>query len=169
MVLLLISIIIQPAGLGANSGISYYGARENTWLPYSLAFLTESFLVWRAASIMERKTKADRYISVALKMFSILFIGILITPHTVLGEIHKIFGSALFSLQLVMGTLLTIYIYRDWLNVSLLLVTFLSGLASLVYLYTPQGYMIQAQVIFQISIWLIFIRSFLSISKAAEE
>ncbi len=168
LTLLLASIFIRPAGLGANSGISYYGAFGNTLLPYSLAFLTESVLVWRAASIMAKETKTDYFISLALKIFAILFIAILVTPHNVFGELHKVFGSTLFSLQLVMGTLLTIFVFRDWLNVLLIIMTFLSGLASLVYLYTPQGYMIQAQIIFQVSIWLIFIRSFLSIGKAAE-
>jgi hypothetical protein len=158
-VLLVICIFIRPAGLGANSGVSYYGGYSNTLLPYSLAFLVESVILWRAASMMNKKTKIDSYISSALKVFAILFIGILITPHTVLGWEHRTIGSTLFSLQLIMGIILVFFVYRDWLNVALLITVLLSGLASLIYLLQPNGFMIQSQIIFQISIWIIFIRS----------
>jgi hypothetical protein len=160
-VMLVICIIIRPVGLVANDGISYYGSFGNTLLPYSLAFLINSVLMWRAALAMDNKTRIDRYIVFGLKLFALLFIGILLTPHNmhIVNEIHVVMGSALFSLQLFTGILLTFYIYRDWLNITLLVVTLLSGVASLVYLLQPDGFMIQAQVIFQISIWLIFIRS----------
>lgn len=168
ILLLLISILISPAGLGANSGISYYGV-GNTILPYSIAFILESILVWRAASIMKINTKTDRYISLILKLFSILFVCIMITPHTIFGELHKFFGSTLFSIQLVMGVLLTWYFCRDWLNILLLSITFVSGLMSLIYLYTPTGYMIQSQITFQICVWVIFIRSFLKINMTSRQ
>lgn len=159
-VLLVICIIIRPGGLSANSGISYYGVYGNTFLLYSLAFLTESVFIWRAASIMNNKTKMDRYVSIVLRIFAILLLGILITPHNVFEAQHKIMGSSLFSLQLATGIVLTSFVYRDWFNFTLLIITLLSGVASLVYLFTPDGFMIQSQIVFQISIWLIFIRSF---------
>jgi hypothetical protein len=159
--MLLICIVIRPIGLVANDGISYYGSFGNTLLPYSLAFLINSVLMWQAASVMDNETKADRYIVFGLKLFALLFIGILLTPHDmdIINEIHIIMGSVLFSLQLFTGIVLTLYIYRDWLNITLLTITLLSGVASLVYLLQQDGFMIQTQVIFQVSIWLIFIRS----------
>ncbi len=160
-VLLLICVIIRPEGLGANNGISYYGTYANTIVPYSLAFLVESVVMWRASSIMGKNTKFDRNISYALKVFAILFIGILITPHTVLGWEHKIIGTTLFGIQFVMCIAFVLYILSDFLNVILLALLFISGLLSLMYLIVPMGFMIQAQVIFQISVWLIFIRSFI--------
>lgn len=160
-VMLVLCIMIRPVGLIANDGISYYGSFGDTLLPYSLAFLINSVLMWRAASVMDNKTRIDRYVVFGLKIYALLFLGILLTPHNmhIVDEIHVVMGAALFSLQLFTGIILTFYLYRDWLNITLLIVTLLSGIASFVYLLQQDGFMIQAQVIFQVSIWLIFIRS----------
>ena len=159
-VLLMICVAIRPTGLIANSGISYYGVYGNTLLPYSLGFLLVSVATWRSASIMQAETKSEKHIRRALQAFTILFLGLLLTPHTVLPGEHVFFGSTLFGLQLILGILLVLTVRRDWINAFLLAIAFLSGVASLIYLTSSHGYMIQSQVIFQVSIWLLFIRAF---------
>jgi hypothetical protein len=158
-ILLAICVVIRPTGLNANSGISYYGVYGNTLIPYSLAFLAVSVSTWRSAKIIHKETKIDRYIRLVLQLFTILFLGILLTPHTVLPHEHVMFGSALFSLQLILGVILVFAVSRDFWNAALLAIAFLSGVASLIYLNTPHGFMIQSQVIFQIAIWILFIRA----------
>lgn len=166
-VLLLICIAIRPTGLIANSGISYYGVYGNTLIPYSLAFLAFSTATWKSATIIKKETKFDRYVRWALQVFTVLFLGILLTPHTLLPGEHVFFGSTLFALQLGLGAMLVFLVKRDWVNSALLATAFLSGLSSLIFLNTTQGYMIQTQVIFQIAIWLLFIRVLLHLDAQA--
>lgn len=168
-VLLVICIVIRPDGLGANSGVSYYGGYENTLLPYSLAFLFESFMVWRAASVLDKEKNISRYTSYVLKVFAILFLGILITSHTIFGWEHKAVGSTLFGLQFIMGIILVFFVYRDWLNMILTTLVIVSGFFSLIYLFLPDGFMIQSQIIFQISIWLIYIRTLLFLNYHSDK
>lgn len=158
LILLSLCIFIRPSGLSANSGISYYGVFNNTLLPYSLAFLVVSISTWRAAAIMDNDTKIRRLIKLSLQVFAVLLIGLLLTPHTFLSGEHVFIGSTLFALQLVFGIVLVFMVDYNWVNVVLLVATFISGLASLVYLNQNSGYMLQSQIIFQISIWLVIIR-----------
>ncbi|MCX6728499.1 MAG: hypothetical protein NTV39_01900 [Candidatus Saccharibacteria bacterium] len=163
-VLLLICIAIRPTGLIANSGISYYGKYWDTLVPYTLAFLTFSAATWKSATLIKKEKKFDRNIRLTLQVCTILFLGVLLTPHTVFPSEHVFFGTTLFCLQLVLGTMLVFMVKRDVLNTILLAVLYMSGLASLIFLNTSHGWMIQVQVIFQISIWILFIRIMLHLS-----
>lgn len=167
-VLLIICIAIRPAGLIANSGISYYGVYGNTLLPYSLGFLLVSVATWRSAAMIQPETKIEKYVRRALQVFTILFLGLLLTPHTVLPGEHVFFGSTLFSLQLILGILLLFAIKRDWINALLLVIAFLGGVASLIYLNTSHGYMILSQVIFQVAVWMLFVRTMPCLSSKSE-
>jgi hypothetical protein len=166
-ILLVICIFIRPTGLIANSGISYYGVYWNTLIPYTLAFLAVSISTWKSAKTISNDMKINRYVRLALQLFTILFLGILLTPHTVLPYEHVMFGSTLFALQLVLGVILVFVVSRDFWNSILLTTAFLSGVASFIYLNTSHGYMIQAQVIFQIAIWILFIRALLYLESQA--
>jgi len=161
--LLLVCILIRPVGLVVNSGVSYYGNHPETWVLYTLAFLINSSLLWRASQVIGDKNKIDKYIKIALKAVAILMIGILLTPYnafnmTSLNLVHRTIGTTLFSIQMIMIIAIAVSVYRDWFNILLLITATLSGYAAIIYLLQPTGYMIEAQIIFQISIWLSFVR-----------
>ncbi len=167
-ILLLICIFIRPTGLIANSGISYYGKYLDTLIPYTLAFLAFGAATWKSAAIINKEAKFDKYVRRALQIITILFLGVLVTPHTLLPQEHVFFGSTLFAMQLVSATMLVFMVKRDLINSILLIVAYFSCLASLIFLNTSHGWMIQSQVIFQISIWLLFIRIMLYLSYQNE-
>lgn len=161
--LLAVCIIIRPAGLVVNSGISYYGNHAQTLVPFVLAFLINSYLLWQAASAIGDNNKIDKYLKIVLKVVAISMIGILLTPYNVLNMVglnlvHRTIGTAMFSVQMIMAVAIVISGYRDKVNIFLLMAATLSGYAAIVYLLQPTGYMIEAQIIFQISIWSLFIR-----------
>ena len=149
--LLLICVLIRPIGLIVNSGISYYGNFSETLLPYSLAFILNSYLLWQASSVIGNKTWADRYIRVGLRVVAVLMIGILITPHNALNleisnSLHKTIGTLLFGLQFIMAIMMMI-IYRAWTNILIFALLIVSGFAAIVYLIQPTGFMIEAQIV----------------------
>lgn len=161
--LLAVCILIRPIGLVVNSGISYYGNYNETLLPFTLAFLTNSFLLWRASLFVGTTTKMDLYFKFVLKITSVLMIGILLTPYDVfnlsgLNLAHRTMGTAMFSIQMIMAVAIVISNYRDKINILLISISLIGGYAAFVYLLQPNGYMIEAQIVFQISVWLIFIR-----------
>jgi len=158
--LIMVCVIIRPAGLIVNSGISYYGNHQETLLPFALAFLVNSSLLWWASSFIGRKSKVDTYLGYILKISAILMIGIFLTPHNsnIFDGIHKTFGTTMFSLQIIMAITIVTYVYRDWVNFLLIMTALFSGFAALSYLLHTTGYMIEAQIIFQVSIWSIYIR-----------
>ena len=161
--LLALCIIIRPEGLIVNSGISYYGNHIETLLPYVSAFLVNSYLLWLAASAIGDNTKTDKYFKFVLKMVAVLMLGILVTPHNIFNApgfnlIHRTIGTFLFSSQIVMAVAIVLFVYRDWLNIFLLMTSFVSGYAALIYILQPTGFMIEAQIVFQISIWSLYIR-----------
>ncbi len=161
--LITIAIVIRPAGLFVNSGISYYGNWNETVIPYGLAFIVNSYLLWRASSYIGNKNKIDIGLEIVLRITAVLMIGILLTPYNVfnmtsLNYVHRTIGTAMFSVQMVMAVSIVISNYRDPKYLLLITSTFIGGIGALVYLLQPTGYMIESQIIFQISIWLIFIR-----------
>ncbi len=161
--LLFICILIRPVGLRVNSGISYYGNYTDTIVPYALAFMANSLLIWRSSLLIGHKNKADVYIGIIFKIIAISMICILLTPHRFFyapgfDMIHRTIGTMMFSLQMITAIWIVIFGYRDRLNALLILIAFLSGYAALIYLLQPHGYMIQAQIIFQLSISALYIR-----------
>jgi hypothetical protein len=155
---LILCILIRPGGLNANSGVSYYGGFIDTLVPYALCFLSMGMAVWFSTLSMQQKTEQGKYLKFAFKSFAILLIGLLFTPHTIVGNLHKVFGSTLFASQLLLALYLVINNKFVFKNYMLLTLAFLSGLASALYLGSENGYLLQTQVIFQLMIWWLYIR-----------
>ena len=57
-----------------------------------------------------------------------------------------------------MAAVIILFAYRDWLMFVFLVASLFSGYAAIVYMLQPTGYMIEAQIVFQASIWIIFVR-----------
>lgn len=163
LALITIAIIIRPTGLFVNSGISYYGNWSETVIPFASAIMINSFLLWRASLYIGNKNKLDMSLEIVLRITSILMIGILLTPYNVfnmtsLNYVHRTIGTAMFSVQMIMALSIVISNYRDRIYLYLITTAFIGGIGAIIYLRQSTGYMIEAQIIFQVSVWLLFIR-----------
>lgn len=158
-VFIISGIIIYPESLSANNGVSFFGVQEQTVLMYTLTFVTNALLAWWVASkFSTKKGWVNKYITYGLVLAGVCYIGLVLTPHTLFSPVHRIFGSSLFALELISCLLILIKYNSDYINKILFTVGFLSGLASLFYLFIINGYMLQSQLIFQVAVWGIIIR-----------
>jgi hypothetical protein len=154
-ILFVICVIARPESLGHNDGLSYFGAVWWTLVPYTIAFLTYAICCFVAYKKIKPRTSSSKAIRILLLIMVIALVGLTITPHTVIGGLHKVFGSSLFASQLVLSLYL---LYKNGMNYYifiLVLVMFISGIFSASFLNAPSGYMIQAQIIYQIAFVLI--------------
>ena len=78
-------------------------------------------------------------------------VGLTVTPHTVLVNVHKFFGTSLFVAQLITSFYLVVRNGRDYLVYFLIFMMLTSGLFSWYYLSLDEGFMIQSQLVFQIA------------------
>jgi hypothetical protein len=158
LLFLLICVIIRPLGLTINEGFSYYVDFSNTLLPFILAFLIDIYFIFKAASVIDDRTKADRYAGLSLKIIAVLLFGLLITPHLTFPLVHHLVGAAMFIFQLILGFILVNTVRKNRTDIVLLIGASIGGISSLIFLPMQNGFMIEAQIIFQICIWTIFIR-----------
>ena len=89
--LLFVCVLLDPQSLSANNGFSYFGAVAKTVIPYSLAFLSYAFFLWLASNSLKEKCQSAKVIKVVLVVMALFMVGLTITPHTVLVNIHKFF------------------------------------------------------------------------------
>ncbi len=149
--LLLVCVLLDPQSLSANNGFSYFGAVAKTVIPYSLAFLGYAFFLWLASNSLKEKCQTAKILKIILIIMAIFMVGLTITPHTVLANIHKFFGTSLFVTQLLTAFYLVIRNGRNLLTYLFILIMLTSGLFSYFYLSLNSGFMIQSQLIFQIA------------------
>ncbi len=137
---LLVCIIIKPHGLTANGGISYYGVYRETILPYSLMLLIPAYFFIKTAEIFHgRGQQLMRY---ALTAMGLLTIGILITPDSwsnLMDLLHRICGTSLFVLQLLLSGWFISKLEYDWRAILLTAIELAGGIASFVWLAPPTG------------------------------
>ncbi len=149
--LLLVCVLLDPQSLSANNGFSYFGAMAKTVIPYSLAFLSYAFFLWLASNSLKEKCQTAKILKIILIIMAIFMVGLTITPHTVLANIHKFFGTSLFVTQLLTAFYLVVRNGRNLLTYLFILIMLTSGLFSYFYLSLDSGFMIQSQLIFQIA------------------
>ena len=149
--LLLLCVLLDPHSLSDNNGFSYFGAVPRTVIPYSLAFLTYAFFMWLASNRLDEKCQSAKVLKVVLVIMALLMVGLTITPHTVLVNIHKFFGSSLFVVQLLTSFYLVVRNGKNYLVYFFILLMLTSGIFSLYYLSLKEGFMIQSQLIFQMA------------------
>jgi len=148
-VCLLVSIILKPAGLAANDGISYYGIYARTFIPFAIGLLGAAYCYFRAARSM-----ANAVLKPALILSSLLTVVIVFTPYSLNGVtdwLHTAAGSVLFSLQLLLSFWLVATLRFDIRAILLAVIELLSGILCFVYLRPAHGFLIQCQILFQLS------------------
>lgn len=142
-------VLVRPYGLRVNDGMSYYGTFKSTVLPYGIALLSAT---WLLAAISRRNHHYPGWIRWAFEGFSILIVGILLTPYTLgtlLNVIHTTLGSILFAGQLVTTGALALQRKQRTLSIIWLL-ELLAGIMCAVYVLPAKGYLFEWQLAFQL-------------------
>ncbi len=145
----LIAVVLQPHGLIANSGISYYGIFAKTFIPFEVSLLGAAACTWLSAVHI---TEADlKPIRSTLFFIAVCTSIVAATPFSndILSIIHRLAGTLLFTTQLLLSFWLIAKLHHAPWAVLLTIAEFLAGVASAIFLYQVHGYLIQSEVFFQ--------------------
>lgn len=156
---LAVCISLKPDGLSVNDGISYFGIYRETFLPYAFGLLGAAYFTVRAVAQIPAGMALLRQ---ALRVYAMLIVGIVITPYAVstpIDHLHIAFGSALFSLQLLLSCWLIWQLHHIWWSVVLTLIELVSGIAAAIYLRPSHGLLLQSQIAFQLAFGALLILS----------
>jgi hypothetical protein len=157
-VMLTVCILIRPQSLRVNYGFSYLGVNTNTILPYAVALLGAAFCMWRASELLA-DSDHSLIIGPAMKVMAVQLIGLLVTPYTRFAAPHELFGSTLFLVQLGLAFLAIKWLGGSDRRIPLLTgIMILSGLAAAYYIPQSRGFELQAQVVWQLAFWVLFIK-----------
>ena len=99
-------VLLDPGGLTANNGVSYYGVRLRTIPVLAVALLGAAVYTRRGLRLLAPATLFPAFVGRSGDAFALLLVGILVTPYTVgtlVDWTHRLLGSALFVVQLVLG------------------------------------------------------------------
>lgn len=147
---LLIAVLLRPAGLSANSGISYYGIFAETFIPFEISLLGGAVFTWLCAQHINETDL--RPIHDSLLVMAVLTSIVAVTPYAVdnlMDSIHRVSGALLFTLQLILSFWLIAKLHHAIWAILLTMAELIAGIACAVYLYPTHGYLFQAQVLFQ--------------------
>ncbi len=130
---LAVCVLLDPSGLGSNHGWSYYGARDDTIVPYLLGFLVCILLVAHAATLLERSPAPAR-LPAALRLLALLLLFDVATPDT-LGPVfywaHDVASTVLFLFELGLAGWLVLDLVPSPLGLALLGTQFAGGLVAM--------------------------------------
>lgn len=147
-----VCIALKPAGLAANDGVSYYGTFGATFAPFALAILGPAVC---ALLIARQTTKPDLWpLRFSLIFFALLAAIITFTPYTVstfMDWTHTIAGSLLFALQLALSFWLAAKLHWEVWTLLLACLELTAGIVCAVYVLPAHGFLIQAQIVFQLA------------------
>lgn len=160
---LVVCIILAPASLADNSGISYFGHHHITVIPFMAGFLASDYFMLEAAKLIKA---ARPLLPLYQGLMTIVFgmVGIIVAPavgNGWLDILHRLFGSIIFMTQLILAGWMVMIVRRDWQNLSIYGLQWLGGIVALIYLQPPQGFSIQGQILFQAAFTAILFRTFI--------
>lgn len=123
---LIICIILKPHFLFEHNegGISNYGLYAKTIVPYTLAFLTSGVF-----TLLATRSVRNRRIRIALWILGILTLLVLISTypyksnHT-LDSIHEGVSTALFVIELTIGSWFSVFLARNKVSLIALIVQY---------------------------------------------
>ena len=155
-ILLLACIIMRPAGLAANDGLSYYGSVWVTLIPFTAALLVYMNALWVFAASLGN-TRDDKRLATAFRIMAFFVITVIITPISIMEDFHSLLGLFLFIIQFAVSIkILRLKFSR--LDVGLVVIEAAAFAAGLYYANFNDGLLLQCQVIFQLAFWIQFIR-----------
>lgn len=155
--LLLLCIVLRPSGLAANDGLSYFGIWKTTLIPYAAALLIYEYSLWKTSEALGHSRKS-RLLAIALKLMSVLVIGILVTPISVVEDFHSLIGLVLFAVQLIVSFKLLSW-GLHWIDAGLVIIEVLSFSAGVYFASFEDGLLLQSQVVFQLAFVALLVRS----------
>ncbi len=128
-----VCLAIVPSFLfhGSEVGVSNYGVRAATAVPYTLGFLLCAVFILKAGHITPRQPRMLGRFRIVLFTLGALFVLVLASTYpykvnTALKDIHIITGIVLISFEMAMSSWLAFSLPRNWIN-HLLLVLQASG------------------------------------------
>lgn len=160
---MLLCVAIRPSGLGANSGISYYGVHRETVVPYTVALVGSSLLTFRGLRAAAESESAPPRLRRSANSLAAAGVGIALTPYSlnsVFDWLHTMLGAALFTLQLVFALQLLRWIEGGLLSSLLLIGQFAAGVFSGFYVFSKDGFLMQGELAFQLAFGVLLIRTF---------
>lgn len=159
---LLLCVALRPDGLGANSGISYYGVHRQTVTPYAVAIIGSALLMRRALRWVGPASPRPGYFRVVANWLAAMSAGVVLTPYslnTLFDWLHTALGAAVFALQLVLAWQLLGWTSGDGWMAFFLAAQFISGVVAAIFVLPDHGFLIQAQVAFQLAFAALLIRT----------
>jgi hypothetical protein len=161
---LTICIIMRPAGLHTNNGISYYGVFTDTFPYYSVALLGSaafSLLTAHFITDLSLKPLKQSLIAIALLLTIITFTPYFIS--TLLDWIHTIAGIIMFIVQVVLSFWLVARLHWSVEAVTLLVLESVTGILSAMYVVPIHGFLLQAQISFQLAFAALLLYAFMEL------
>ncbi|MEO6761490.1 MAG: hypothetical protein ABI220_03900 [Candidatus Saccharimonadales bacterium] len=132
--LLVLCAALIPRYFTSNDegGVSNYGVTLETVVPYTLAFLSASWLVMRAARILPVTTPTLKWLRIVLYIFSGLLLLVLVSTfpykiNSTLSQLHASTATVFIGFEAVTAIWLGLFAARDKWNM-LLLIAFMVGL-----------------------------------------
>lgn len=150
--LIALSILLRPDSLTVNHGLSFFGVEPATILPYAFALLLCGWFVFRTAQVLSSEPGVSQAAAIWLMALLPPLLGILLTPYSInptFGDLHELFGTILFLLQLVLVGWLLVVAQRDWLAYLLMAGQIIGGVVALLSLNNSLMFEIQGQLVFQ--------------------
>jgi hypothetical protein len=159
---LLLVTIWYPTSAIDGYGISYYLTHLDSFVPLATGFVTCSVFSWLASRDLPLSGGLG-VLRRALRIMSVLILGICFTPYTwgtLFDWTHQTLGSILFIEQLVISAWIWWRYARNWFNATMILVQVIGGVMALLSL-PNDGIMVlfQGEVMFQIGFALLLFHS----------
>ncbi|MEU7936977.1 hypothetical protein [Microbispora bryophytorum] len=157
-----VCLTLRPEGLGANHGMSYYGAHWQTALPYAAGLAGAALFTHRALRDAAARTPSPAHLRWMADSFVALLAGIILTPYTLGGMVdwaHRGLGAALFALQLLLAGRLVAWAHGDAAGVVFLLLQLGGGVLAAVYVLQAEGLLIHGEATFQLGFALVLART----------
>ena len=155
-------IALAPASLADNSGFSYFGHHRLTVIPFGAGLILAAYYLLKTAAPL-KGMRQHKVLHLGLVAMAPLMVGIVVVPAIGNGWydlIHRVFGSSLFVIQLILAVWLVWQARKSWLNWLALLVQVAGGVIALIYLHPAQGFSLQGQLIFQAGFTVVLLRNF---------
>lgn len=156
-------LLRRPEGLYANHGISYFGVQWDTVSLYAIGLVGVATFTRRGLRSVAFALPTPGRVRRIADGFALLVYGVIVTPYTVspvVSWLHRGLGSALFVLQLALASRLVIWT-RDRPAAVFLLIQFIGGILAAAYVLRDEGYLVEAQLLFQLGFGVVVVRTVL--------
>lgn len=151
---LLLCILLRPAGLDLNAGVSYYGIFRETFIPYAFGILSGAYFTKQAADDLP---KDETILKNSFKLFALIIFVIVITPYAAghfVNDVHVTCGTVLFAGQLWLSCWLVRRLHYVKWGVVLVAAEIAVGLLAAIYLVAVKsgtGLLLQTEILYQVT------------------